>query len=50
MKEEQVRLFGLSQITKEEDNQMLPALDCDLSTRRDMSEQSMAVSNAEFAA
>jgi hypothetical protein len=48
MKEEQMKLFGLSQITKEEDIQTLPALDCDLS--RDMSEHSVAVSNTEFVA
>jgi hypothetical protein len=28
-KEEHVKMFGLSQITKGEDIQMLPALDCD---------------------
>jgi len=28
-KEEQVKTFGLSQITKDEDIHMLPALDCD---------------------
>jgi hypothetical protein len=28
-KEEQMKMFGLSQITKDEDIQMLPAPDCD---------------------
>jgi hypothetical protein len=39
-KEEQVKMFDLSHITKGDDIQMLPALDCDY--RRDVSAQSMA--------
>jgi hypothetical protein len=39
-KEAHVKMFGLSHITRGENIQMLPALDCDY--RRDVSAQSMA--------